>query len=183
MATVQANEIDLLIAIRDRLRQEGKPEFDSATCFLSDEPLPAVFPSKEPICTVCLSDQRYDTATYAGAGPNALCEAVPILITLLNRCVLDAPPRAEQALIHDSRGLLKLRRRVLQALLLSSTQECASHGDLWIPLNVDGDQFLVERGLIPQGCTSPRYMVQGDRSFLGVTITLIAQFDQDLLRT
>ena len=176
--TVYGAELFVLTAIRDRLRLKVEG-FTSSTCFLCDTPVPDVLPSQVPICTICLGDVSYDEATFMGAGPNALCEQSVIIVTVLNRCVLDPPPKAEEALIHATRGLLSLKKPILAALLVSDDQSCEGHKDQWVPDSENG-YYLVERGFIPRGWTAPRYVKRGDHQYLGTSLTLSFSFDQEL---
>ena len=154
-------------------------ELSAANCFICDTPVPDVLPSQSPIVTICLGDSQYDEATYMGAGPNALCEQSTVIITVLNRVVLDPPPKAREALMHTARGLLVFKRPILSALLLSDTQSCEGYADQFAPSGADG-HFLVERGFIPRGWSAPRYVRRDDHQYLGMSLSLSFSFDQEL---
>lgn len=172
----QADEWDLLDAILKRLKDKVDWATDG-TCFASDEPVPPQIPPGNRILTVCLGDSSYDEATYNGAGPNALCEQFRLQVTILNQCALDSPPQFNQALLHANRGILKpLKADVLRALLKAEDPNCAGYYDLWAP-QYGGDDFLRERGLIPEGWSRP-FVVQADRTYVGMTLTLKGAFDQ-----
>jgi len=176
--TVYGDSLLVLTAVRDRLRLKVDG-FSSSSCFLCDTPVPDVLPSQVPICTICLGDAHYDEATFMGAGPNALCELSTLIVTVLNRCVLDPPPKAEEALIHATRGLTSLKRPILSALLLSDDRSCEGFADQWAPDTGNG-YFLVERGFIPRGWSAPRYVKRGDHQYLGMSLSLSFSFDQEL---
>lgn len=176
--TIYADETLVLTAVRDRLRLKVDG-LSSSTCFICDTPVPDVLPPQVPICTICIGDAYYDEGTFMGAGPNALCEQSTIILTLLNRCVLDPPPKSEDALIHASRGLLSLKRAVLSAVLLSDSQHCEGRADQWVP-DTENGYFLVERGFIPRGWSAPRYADRGGHQYLGTSLTLSFSFDQEL---
>jgi hypothetical protein len=175
---VYADDILVLTAVRDRLRLKVDG-LSSSTCFICDTPVPDVLPPQVPICTICLGDENYDEATFNGAGPNALCALSAIFVTLISRCTLDPPPKAEDALIHTARGLLPLKRAVLSAVLLSDSQHCEGYADQWVP-STEGGDFLVERGFIPRGWSAPRYVDRGGHQYLGTSLTLSFSFDQEL---
>ena len=176
--TVYGQELYVLTAVRDRLRLKVEG-FSSSSCFLCDTPVPDVLPSQVPICTICLGDAHYDEATYNGAGPNALAEYSTVIITVLHRCVLDPPPKAEEALIHSTRGLLSLKKPILNALLVSDDQHCEGYKDLWVPETENG-YYLIERGFIPRGWSAPKYVKRSDHQYLGMSLTLSFGFDQEL---
>jgi hypothetical protein len=151
----------------------------AANCFICDTPVPDVLPPTSPIVTICLGDSNYDEATYLGAGPNALCEHSMVIITVLNRVVLDPPPKAREALMHTARGLLVYKRPILSALLLSDSQSCEGYADQFVPSGADG-LFLIERGFIPRGWSAPRYVRRDDHQYLGMSLSLAFSFDQEL---
>lgn len=151
----------------------------AANCFICDTPVPDVLPPTSPIVTICLGDSNYDEATYLGAGPNALCEHSMVIITVLNRVVLDPPPKAREALMHTARGLLVYKRPILSALLLSDSQSCEGYADQFVPSGADGP-FLIERGFVPRGWSAPRYVRRDDHQYLGMSLSLAFSFDQEL---
>ena len=154
-------------------------ELSAANCFICDTPVPDVLPAQSPIVTICLGDSHYDEGTYLGAGPNALNEQSTVIITVLNRVVLDPPPKAREALMHTARGLLAFKRPILSALLLSDTQSCEGYADQFVPDGTAG-HFLVERGFIPRGWSAPRFVKRDDHQYLGMSLSLSFSFDQEL---
>jgi len=155
------------------------PDLSAANCFICDTPVPDVLPSQSPVVTICLGDSHYDEATYMGAGPNALNEQSSLIITVLNRVVLDPPPKAREALMHTARGLLALKRPILSAVLLSDTQSCEGYADQFVPDGTAG-YFLIERGFIPRGWSAPRFVKRDDHQYLGMSLSLSFSFDQEL---
>jgi hypothetical protein len=177
--SIQADEWDLLDAILRRLKDRVDWANDG-TAFLSDEPIPLQIPPGNRVLTVCLGAGQYDQPTYLGAGPNGLAEQVTVLVTIINQCALDSPPQFNAALLHQGRGLLKPHKAdVLRALLVSDSQHCEGHVDMWVP-TLEGEHFLRERGLIPRNWSAPQ-VIQADVSYLVTTLELLAAFDQSSL--
>lgn len=180
MTVAYSDYIDVLLAIRTRLRY-GIPEFTEKTCFICDTPIPPMIPSGELACTICDGGVQYDENTYMGAAGNALDNGMTVLVTILERCALDTPTRTEVALTDDLRGILRWRRPVLTCLLVDDDQDCEGYKDQWTMLDEDGNYILRERGLIPRGWSPASYQTfPGDRTFLSMTLSLTANFDQEL---
>lgn len=177
--TIYGREWWLLEQVRDRLRMKVDG-FTQSSCFICDVPYPDQFPPQVPICTICLGGVRYDEPTYMGAGPNALAEYSTLIVTPITRVLLDPPPKAQEALMHGTRGLLMLKLPILNALLVSDDQYCEGHKDQWVPRDEDGNHYLIERGLIPRGWSPPQYAKRGDHQYLGMSLTLSFGFDQEL---
>ena len=177
MTVATTTEIEILVAIRDRLRAK-RPEFTDKTCFISDTPIPETIAFGNLGVTICDGGSQYVENTYMGAGPNALDTESTIFITILQQCALDTPGRTEQALINDTQGVLRWRKVILDALLVSDTQDCEGYKDQWV-MTVDDYQVLRERGPIPRGWSPPRYERQNDRTYLTTTLTLTLNYDQE----
>lgn len=177
-AVTYADEIEIMAAIRNRLRATHE-ELTTKTCFLCDTPIPTIIPDGQLCVTISNAGTRYDESTYMGAGANALDNELTVMVTVIKRCVLDSPPKTEDALLHETRGILRYRRTILKALLVSDDWYCEGHKDQWV-LEVDQHQVLRERGPIPRGWTAPRYERIGDHSYLSTALTLTLNFDQDL---
>jgi hypothetical protein len=177
MTVAYSTEIEILEAIRDRLRDK-RPEFTEKTCFISDTPIPDIIPFGDLGVTICDGGSQYVEGTYMGAGPNALDTESTILITILQQCALDTPGRTEQALVNHSKGVLPWRKIILNALLVSDDQNCEGHRDQWVT-EVDGYDILREGGPIPRGWSPPRYERLADRTYLTTTLTLTVNYDQE----
>jgi hypothetical protein len=178
--TMYAIDEWILVHVRDRLRLKV-PEFTSTTCFICDIPVPDVLPSISPICTVCLGDSQYDEGTFMGSGPTNLCTHGSLIVTVLNQTLLDSVPKTEEAMIHHTRGLLRLKKPVLSALLVTDDDgwNCEASKDQWVP-TIEGEHYLVERGFIPRGWSQPRFADRGGKIYLGTSLTLSFSYDQEL---
>ena len=178
MAVSYADETDVLIALRDRLRQSHS-EFTEKVCFLCDTTFPPSIPAGRLCITIVDGTTTYDESTYMGAGANALDAGMTVFITVINRCALDTVPKTEDAVIHERSGLLRYRRLILKPLLLSDSQYCEGHKDQWV-MKIGGKEVLREGGPIPKSWSPPRFEKLNDRTFLSTTLTLTLNFDQDL---
>lgn len=139
-------EIDLLIAIRDRLRQRVDWCSES-NCYITRQQIPSVVSATAPFATILYDDSSHDTNYYDGGGPMQTKMDVNILISIITRCGLDQPPKSELALIDDQVGALTYRNQVLQALLVSD-DSCEHYRSPWNPVNVvTGVPFLRDYGL------------------------------------
>lgn len=178
---LNVTEIELLEAVRTRLRDKLNWCTES-TCFCADEAIPSVIPSAEPIVTVVLDDTGFDEALWSGGGPMQLGSQVNVLVTILTRCVLDSPPKADVRLLDDARGIIAYRNQVLAALLVSD-DSCETFRSPWDPLIEDGaiqSRFLRDYGLTPARSTGPRRVQIGqntERLMLAVQIYFKAAMD------
>jgi hypothetical protein len=179
MAVSYCDELDVCLAIRDRLRECMPGLLTSKTCFIAAEPVPRILPSGDITVTIFNAGTQYDENTYMGAGGNALDNGLTIMVTLIVRCGSDSPPKSETALIDQQRGLLSYRRPILNALLVSDTQHCEGNKDQWVMM-IKGNQVLRERGPIPRGWNAPQYDRIGNELYISSTLTLSMNFDQDL---
>jgi hypothetical protein len=178
MSVAYTDEIEIMTAIRDRLRAKHH-EFTQKTCFLSDTPIPAVMAFSDVGVTICNGGSQYDEGTWMGAGPNAVATQTTILITVLRRCALDTPGKTEDALSHASKSILAYRKIILSALLTSDGDFCDGFRWQWVMM-VDGNTVLIDGGPVPRGWSPPRYEIQGDHTYLVTTLTLTVGFDQSL---
>jgi hypothetical protein len=179
MAVSYADELEIMVAIRDRLRTNLPTIFSEKTCFLCAEPVPPMLPSGDLTLTIFNAGTQYVEGTYMGAGPNALDNQLTIMLTLIVRCATDTPPKSEDILVNQHRGLLQYRRQILNALLVSDTQFCEGYKDQWVP-TIDGNEVMRDGGLIPRGWSSPQYDRLGSQLYLASSLTLTLNFDQDL---
>lgn len=174
-----ADEIDVMLAIRARLRQKLPVLCTPKTCFICAEPVPSIMPSGDFTLTIFNAGTRYIEGTYMGAGPNALDNELTVMLTAIVRCALDTPPKSEDILLHDQRGLLRHRKTILNALLVSDEERCEGHKDQWVML-INQQQVLRERGPIPRGWSAPVYDKVGSQFYLTSSLTITLNFDQDL---
>ena len=172
-----SDEIEVMEAIRDRLRYKMPDTMTPKTCFICAEPVPDLQPSGDLTLTIFNAGTQYVEGTYMGAGANALDNELTVMLTLIVRCGLDTPPKTEDALVHDQRGLLRLRKQILKALLVSDSQSCEGYRDQWVML-VNENQVLRERGPIPRGWSAPQYEMIESRLYISSSLTLTMNFDQ-----
>jgi hypothetical protein len=169
---------DLLKAVESRLR-ERLEYLNAGNCFITDEPIPpnSYFPTGKLVCTICLLDGTFDGGFWVGGGPAQLTEHSNLVVTLCTRSKLDQPPRAEQALLNADFGILtKHKPRILQALLVDDPQATTLRP--WVPLNADGNQFLLDAALRPTRSRGPTQLTGGD--WLGLELHFAVAYDWDL---
>lgn len=183
--SANGTDYDLLVAFQDRLRE--KVPYSETQCFVTDEPVPLIWPSKGPWCTVCLGDQQFDPELYSGGGMGQLCQHTPVLVTAFIQSGLDHPPRLPVAMLDPKAGILtEYKPKILRALL----SECDGKSDYpdlvvpWVPKS--GGQSICRDGVVPVSCSRPTYMVQGETNgrqginILGITLTFRCSFDWSL---
>lgn len=177
--TVYGKDLWLLQQITDRIIQ--KAGYSKSSCFICDIEVPDLLPATVPICTVCLGPEQYDEGTFNGAGPNALAMYGTILITVIQSCLLDSVPKTTDALVHSLRGLLPLKQPIMRALFLTDTEgwQCEGHRDVWVP-EIDGQSYLIERGLVPRGWSRPAYADRNGKQYLATTLTVQFGLDQEI---
>ena len=178
MAVSYADELEITVAIRDRLRTALPDICTPKTCFICAEPVPAMLPSGDLTITVFNAGTRYVEGTYMGAAANALDNELTIMLTLIVRCATDTPPKSEDILVNDHRGLLSYRKAILQAMLLSDTRNCEGHRDQWVT-QIDDNEVFRDGGPIPRGWSAPQYDRIGEQLYLTSSLTLTMNFDQD----
>lgn len=161
----------------ERVKLNGAAMLGEGNCFITEEPIPpdSYFPTGNLAVTVCLGDGQFDEGMYDGGGANQLCEFGTLIVTAFARNKIDQPPRAKNALLNESRGLLaKLKPAILQAILVDDP--AARILAPWHPLK-NGSPFL--RGAImPRASAGPRQL--GGLDWLGLTLTFGVEFDWDL---
>lgn len=180
--SADGTEFDLLSQIVDRLRE--KVPFTAPQCFLSDEPVPVIFPPTDPICTVSVGDCQFDAEYWSGGGGKQLTQHTPIYVTVLIRSTIDNPPSVNVALLDPNRGMLmRFKPRLLRALLSECDGE-SSDPLLMRPWSPDRDGEPILRDYVqPISCSAPKYLQagpeggRGGANFLGMTLTLRCSFD------
>ena len=80
-----SDAIEIMVAIRDRLRSKMPDSMTPKTCFICAEPVPSIQPSGDITVTIFNAGDTYDEGTYMGAGPNALDDTLTIMLTLIIR--------------------------------------------------------------------------------------------------
>jgi len=179
MAVSYADELDVMVAIRDRLHTKLPTLFSTKTCFICAEPVPPTLPSGDLTLTIFNAGTRYTEGTFMGAGPNALDNELTIMLTLIVRCASDTPPKSEDVLINAQRGMLQYRKQILNALLVSDEQYCEGLKDQWVA-TIDDNEVFRDGGPIPRGWSAPQYDSVGSQLYLTSSLTLTMNFDQDL---
>lgn len=133
----------VLQAVVDRLRYEVSELSAENLCFLSMKPTPRTDVRQNLYATVCPMGGTFDPEMFSGAGAAGICEKTGVIVTVFSQMKLDRADSDEIMLLHDARGLLKLKQRILKAL---------SDHDL---LGADGNPLLLE-AMAPLSSGHPR---------------------------
>lgn len=137
------DQATVLQAVVDRLRDQVSELRGENLCFLSMKPTPRTEVRQNIYATVCPMGGTYDPEMFAGAGAAGVWEKTGVIVTVFSRMQLDRSDGDELMLLHDTRGLLKLKKLILKAL---------SDHDL---LGADGNPLLLE-AMAPLSSGHPR---------------------------
>jgi len=176
--TIDATDNDLLLRVKDRLREKITKLEPDGLVMICDEPIPpdSYFPRGELCASLAVSDGTFDKANYAGGGANVLTEKKQLIVTVFSRVKIDQPPRAENALLDTQRGMLAAYKpQVLSAMLVDDP--AAEIVEPWEPLK-DGKSIL-RQSLCPDRCRGP-IQVAGNPDWLGMSLYFDVEFDWNL---
>lgn len=125
----------VLTEVVRRLRDEIVEFATESTCFLSDTPLPGVEIQEDLFCTVTPQDGTFDEQLPVGAADLGIVEVILIQVSIWSRMQLDRLDHSGRKLTDHARGLLGLKKRVLQ--VLAGQQIFADHPVNATPLLTD----------------------------------------------
>ncbi len=125
----------VLTEVVRKLRDEIAEFATESTCFLSDTPLPGVEIQENLFCTVAPLDGTFDDRMPIGAADLGIVEVVFIQVSIWSRMQLDRLDHSARSLTDHTRGLLGLKKRVLQ--VLAGQQIFSDHPVKSIPLLVE----------------------------------------------
>ncbi len=166
MACRSTTQADVLLRVRDRLIARISGLTDT-TCFLTLEPEPPMELKSNLFVTVCPMSGRFDDGALTGGGQEVAIEEAGVIVTIWSACKLDKAGEATAALTDTTRGVLVLKRKILQAL--------TSH-DL---LDANGNKMLVDY-MQPVTSDIPRASVYGETQKIGVPLAFSTNFAWDL---
>jgi len=123
----QADVVDRLVAhLRETLGLNDRQCYETV-----ELEVPGLMPKGgEYIVTVALGDGVFDVEHQEGGGANQLTEQVTIEVTVYTRIKLDPVDHHGYLLGDDRRGLLELKRKILQALVGIDLEDAA--GDTFL---------------------------------------------------
>ena len=111
------NEIAILTAIVEKLRADMDDIIpNETTCFISDVPWPDVTVHDDTFCTVCLRDGGYGEQEPTGGGSFGIIENAIFQVTFWSKLSTDQIEHSIYAMTDATRGILKLKQRVLKCL-------------------------------------------------------------------
>ncbi len=155
----------VLEAIVARLRSRITEFRNENTCFVSLDPEPEEEQRQNIFATVSPADgAHYDQAQFIGAGNDGVREISGFTVTVFSGMKLDRPDEQRQLLLHEQRGLLKLKRDILRALLRNDD------GSGWMPTNSSGASLLTDF-IAPVSAGFPRASASGKYGMLSVTFS------------
>ena len=142
MARVNVNQIEVLEAIAEHLAQELGLDPRQAYVTLSPEN-PAIPPGGDSWYAVSPGEGRFDTELATADVREQLNEDTVVSITGYTRLFLDDADRDAQLLLEETRGLLAVKKSILDAM---------AGADVKLD---DGDTFLREL-MTPQFASAPQ---------------------------
>lgn len=117
----------ILTAIVDKIRA-GVTAFNNPTlCFISDEPWPTVEVNDNLFCTVAPESSVFSPDDPVGGGQYGTIEVGVFVVSVWSRIELDQLERAADAFNDDDRGLLVLKKSILQTLAGRQLQNTAGN--------------------------------------------------------
>ena len=122
----------VLAEVVRKLRDEISEFATESTCFLSDTPLPGVEIQEALFCTVAPLDGTFDEQMPVGASDRGIVEVVFIQVSIWSRMQLDRLDHSARSLTDHTRGLLGMKKRVLQ--VMAGQQIYSDHPVNAIPL-------------------------------------------------
>jgi hypothetical protein len=147
------------------------PEFNEATCFVSDSPEPIQVPRGSVFCTVSPGEGTFPEEFQSGGGVETLTEHFGVTITpyVLTRAgVMD---ETRDALLHPERGVLtRYKLRILRAMLYE-----------WTPQQGDSIFFLRNSTLVAVSSSRGRYWGGESELYATLSLEFRADFDWELI--
>lgn len=136
-------------------------------CYIATDPEPPYKISDSLMVILSLSDGQFHDGLHEGGGKFQCMEQFDIIVTLISRISPDRAGRERETLADAVRGILKLKKRVLDILCTAD-----------LTFNVAGQAgvspFLTQL-LAPSGCTRP-VRNEGDN-----TVSLAIRFAADFM--
>lgn len=119
---VDTDQADVLQAIVDLLIGVGYLNLTDQTCFMTIYPELPNQPTGNYYVTVSPTDGTFPEQFQIGGGVNQCTEETGVLVTIWSQLKLDRNGRDVRMLTDDTRGLLRLKKKVLRALVTADPQ-------------------------------------------------------------
>jgi hypothetical protein len=173
-----ATQDEILVAIRDRIREVVPDCAQDKHCFIADQPIPAgaIFPTVSHFVTIAVGAGSFDQALFTGGGHRTCNEDLQIIVTPIVQMNLDRLPAGEQRLLHARRGMSIWKRNLLSALLLDNAED-PTNPKIWEP--VVSQRPLLRSPLRPLHSTEVAD-VPGGLGHYGMHLTFGCSFDWKL---
>jgi hypothetical protein len=169
---------EILVAIRDRIRDVVPGCAEPRHCFISDQPIPdnSLIPSVSHFVTISAGSGSFDQSLFTGGGHRTCNEDLQIVITPIIQMNLDRLPAGEQRLLHARRGVSVWKKNILSAMLLEDVGN-PNNAKPWEP-TVD-QRPLLRSHLRPLNCTETAD-IPGGIGLFGIHLTFSCSFDWKL---
>lgn len=167
----RATKQQLVEAIHNRLISRID-RLTAWNCLISERRQPATWPT-DTVCVIFrLQNGRFPPNYMAGGGLLTPCEQLSMDITVWLRQWTQSTPNWEMALLGHEGLISYWKPAVLRALLVTE----AADGTMipWQPVDAHGDR-LWRNPLVPTQSSAP--VVDGENSWLGLTITFTCDYD------
>jgi hypothetical protein len=164
------NHATILSAIVTKLRADIPDVFGSeTTCFISDIAWPGIEVHDEVLCTVHPADSEFESEGAIGGGRQGIIENGVFRVTVWSKHSVDRIEHTVYALTDATRGILGLKKRVLQSL---AGQQIYSDA-------LANETPLLITCMRPLSATHPPSR-QGDAEYTSFSIAFLGQFYWDL---
>lgn len=111
------DQVTVLNAVVAKIRKDMADIFgNDQTCFITARPIPSVEVSEEMFCTVCPDSSQFDQGMPDGGASWQICENSVFRVTAFTKIALDQMEHETIAFLDGDRGLLVLKKRLLQCL-------------------------------------------------------------------
>lgn len=169
MANIVDSRIeDILRAVQARLINK-LDLLNNSNCIVSQRTQPPKLTTGQVVMQVSLGAIPFDEDLWHGGGRDQVVGRARVVISIYSRIATDQSGHGERMMFDDTRGLLPLRHRVLDALADFK------------PLNKK-DEELVREGLQPLGVSEGEHrQEQGENAEVGlIDVTFQATYDEEL---
>lgn len=121
MARVDVDQADVVLSVVEHLRTElGERGLNERTCFMvvdAGDPPPHIVASEDNwFVVVSPGPGQFDAGLFFGGGAEQTMEAFTIVCGIYSRILTDEAGHDVEALTRDARGILRLKKWVLEAL-------------------------------------------------------------------
>lgn len=180
MARVDVDQADVVLSVVQRLRDElDEYGLNERTCFMvvnAADPPPHIVASEDNwFVVVSPGPGQFDAGLFFGGGAEQTMEAFTIVCGIYSRILTDEAGHDLEALTREARGILRLKRLVLQALADSDLQIGGNEfqRETWRPVSASQPMHI---GLLGPGGNN----LEGGTTMTQLLLSFQSGFDWDL---